>query len=205
LSNDREVGLPTALVFPVKTGYRLSMRNFILSALMLASALSAPGFAAPAQPGAPIKTGLWQIQTEREANGQKLPDASDRMKDMSPERRARFEAMLKQRGVAAGGAGGTQVCYTREMLERSPWADQQGGCKVSFSHRDASSWKWHATCQQFATESDGEVVFQSRESYTVKVDSVSKMGGKVRNSRITMTAKWVSADCGAVKPLVPTP
>ena len=110
-------GLSTALVFPVKTGYRLSMRYFILGALTIASALSAPGLAAPAQLAAPIKTGLWQIQTEREANGQKLPDASDRMKDMSPERRARFEAMLKQRGVAAGAAGGTQVCYTRELLE----------------------------------------------------------------------------------------
>ncbi len=181
------------------------MRCFALSALMFASALSTPGFAAPAQPAAPIKTGLWQVQSEREMNGQKMPDASERMKNMSPEKRAQFEAMMKQRGVAAGAAGAVQVCYTREMLERTPWADQQTGCKVSFSHRDATSWKWHATCQQFATESDGEVVFQSRESYTVKVASVSKMGGKVRNSRTTMTGKWLSADCGAVKPLEPTP
>ena len=197
--------LATTLVFPVKPLYRLSMRQFAFSALIVAFALSAPGVAAPAQPAAPIKTGLWQVQSEHEMNGQKMPDANDRMKNMSPEKRARFEAMMKQRGVATGGAGGVQVCYTREMLERSPWAEQQTGCKVSFSHRDATSWKWHASCQQFASESDGEVVFQGRESYTVKVASVSKMGGKVRNSRITMTGKWLSADCGAVKPLDPTP
>jgi hypothetical protein len=181
------------------------MRLFALSALMVALVLSASGLAAPARPAAPIKTGLWQIQTEREVNGQKMPDASERMKNMPPEKRAQFEAMMKQRGVSMDGAGGGQVCYTREALERSPWAEQQSSCKVSFSHRDATSWKWHSICQQFASESDGEVAFQSRESYTVKVVSVSKMGGKTSNSRITMTGKWLSADCGSVKPMVPTP
>ena len=179
------------------------MRYFSLLPLMTVFALFALGFAAPAPPVAPIKTGLWQVHSEREMNGQKMPDASEHMKSMSPEKRAQFEAMMKQRGLATGGDGGVQVCYTRDMLERSPWADQQTGCKVSFSHRDAALWRWHTSCQQFASESDGEVAFQNRESYTVKVTSVSKMGGKARNSRITMTGKWLSADCGAVKPLTP--
>jgi hypothetical protein len=181
------------------------MRLFVLGGLTIALALSASGLAAPAQPAPPIKTGLWQIQTEREVNGQKMPDASERMKNMPPEKRAQVEAMMKQRGMAMDGTGGSQVCYTREALERSPWAEQHTSCKVSFSHRDAASWKWHSTCQQFASESDGEIVFKSRESYTVKVASVSKMGGKVSNSRITMTGKWLSADCGSIKPMVPTP
>jgi hypothetical protein len=181
------------------------MRLFALSALMIAVVLSASGLAAPAQPTAPIKTGLWQIHTEREVDGQKMPDASERMKNMPPEKRAQVEAMMKQRGMATDGAGGAQVCYTREALERSPWAEQQSSCKVSFSHRDAASWKWHSSCQQFASESDGEIVFKGRESYTVKIASVSKMSGKVRNSRITMTGKWLSADCGSIKPLGTTP
>ena len=181
------------------------MRRPALCPLMATFAFSSLVVAAPAKTAPPIKPGLWQVHSEREVDGQKAPDASARMKNMSPERRAQVEAMMKQHGVAADGAGGGQVCYTSETLGRSPWADQQTNCQVAFSRRDATSWKWHSSCPEFAAEGDGEATFPDREHYTVKVTSVSKMGGKVRNSRITMTGKWLGADCGAVKPLAPTP
>ena len=148
----------------------------------------------------PIKPGLWQVQMEREVNGQKMPDMSERLKNMPPEKRAQFEAMMKQHGVGIGG-GPNQVCYTRELLEHSPWADIQTDCKPTFSSRSSSSWKWHTSCPKSGYEADGEAVFINSENYTVKSTSVSKIGDKVRNSSATMTGKWVSADCGDVKPL----
>jgi len=151
-------------------------------------------------PTPPIKPGLWQVQMEREVNGQKMPDMSERLKNMPPEKRAQFEAMMKQHGVGMGG-GPNQVCYTRELLEHSPWADIQTDCKPTFSSRTSSSWKWHTSCPKSGYEADGEAVFINSENYTVKSTSVSKMGDKVRNSSATMTGKWVSADCGDVKPL----
>ncbi len=151
-------------------------------------------------PKPPIKPGLWQIQMEREVNGQKQPDMSERLKNMPPEKRAQFEAMMKQHGLGTGGAS-NQVCYTAEMLEHSPWADMQMDCKPVFSSRSSSSWKWHTSCPKAGIEADGEAIFINSENYTVKSTSVSKMGDKVRNSSATMTGKWVSADCGDVKPL----
>ena len=44
-------------------------------------------------PTPPIKPGLWQVQMEREVNGQKMPDMSERLKNMPPEKRAQFEAI----------------------------------------------------------------------------------------------------------------
>lgn len=129
-----------------------------------------------------------------------MPGMSERMKNMSPEKRAQFEAMMKQHGVATGGAG-SQVCYTRESLEHSPWADVQTDCKPTFTSRTSSAWKWHTSCPKVGLESDGEAIFTNSENYTVKVASVSKFSGKARNSTTTMTGKWVSADCGDVKPL----
>ena len=151
-------------------------------------------------PKPPIKPGLWQVQMEREVNGQKMPDMSERLKNMPPEKRAQFEAMMKQHGVGMGG-GSNQVCYTQETLEHSPWADMQTDCKPTFSSRTSSSWKWHTSCPKLGIESDGEAIFINPENYTVKSTSVSKMGDKVRNSTASMTGKWVSADCGDVKPL----
>ena len=160
-------------------------------------------FAVQAQttiPKPPIKPGLWQVQMEREVNGQKMPDMSERLKNMPPEKRAQFEAMMRQHGVGMGGAA-NQVCYTAEMLEHSPWADMQMDCKPTFSSRTSSSWKWHTSCPKLGIEADGEAIFINSENYTVKSTSVSKMGDKVRNSTANMTGKWVSADCGDVKPL----
>src|SRR5713226_6517909 len=110
----------------------------LIAALAVASA-ALPAQAQTAAPPPPIKPGLWQVQIDREVNGQKMPDASERLKNMSPEKRAQFEAMMKQHGVGMGGAS-NQVCYTREMLEHSPWADIQTDCKPTFSSRTSSTW-----------------------------------------------------------------
>jgi Protein of unknown function (DUF3617) len=171
-------------------------------ALITAFAITSATLAAQMQttPPPPIKPGLWQVHMDREVNGQKMPDASERMKNMSPEKRAQFEAMMKQHGVGTEGAG-SQVCYTRETLEHSPWADVETDCKATFSTRTSSAWKWHTTCPKSGYESDGEAIFTDPENYTVKSSSVSKMGDKVRNSSTTMTGKWQSSDCGGLKPL----
>jgi hypothetical protein len=177
------------------------MRHAALRPPITALVLAAAALSAQAQTAPPIKPGLWQIHSEREVNGQKMPDASERMKNMSPEKRAQIAAMMKQHGVAAGAAGMGQVCYTRETLERSPWADQETDCKTTFSNRSATSWKWHTSCPKSAYEADGEAVFPDHENYTVQSTSVSKIGEKVRNSHTTITAKWLGSDCGGLKPL----
>ena len=177
------------------------MSRAALRPLVTALAIAAAAVAALSQTAPPIKPGLWQIHTEREVNGQKMPDASERMKTLSPEKRAQIEAMMKQHGIAAGAGGVGQVCYTRESLERSPWAEHESDCKTSFSSHSGSAWKWHTTCPGSSYEGDSEAIFSDHENYTIKSTSVMKMGDKVRNSRSTITGKWLSADCGGLKPL----
>jgi hypothetical protein len=78
-------------------------------------------------------------------------------------------------------------------------------CKATFSDRSAASWKWHTSCPTSGYEADGEAIFIDHENYTVKSTSVSKIGGQVRNSQTTITAKWLGADCGGLAPLDPKP
>ena len=180
------------------------MRYVILRSL-IAIAIAAAAFRVQAQTAPPIKPGLWQIHSEREVNGQKMPDASERMKNLSPEKRAQIEAIMKQHGVTSGAGGMGQVCYTRETLARSPWAGVETDCKAAFSDRSASLWKWHTSCPKSGYEADGEAIFPDHENYTVKSTSVSKIGDQVRNFRTTITAKWLGADCGGLAPLDPKP
>ncbi len=183
------------------------MDDVRLRSVMAAIAIAFASLGAQAQtkpPVPPIKPGLWQVHIEREVNGQKAPDMSDRMKNMSPEKRAQIEAMMKQHGVAMGGAG-NQVCYTREALEHSPWAEAQTDCKPTFTTRTSSNWKWHTTCPKSGYEADGEAIFNDSENYTVKSTSVSKIGDTDRKSSTIITAKWQGADCGSLKPVDPNP
>ena len=155
-----------------------------------------------AQTALPIKAGLWQIHIDREVNGQKAPDMSEKMKNMDPETRARVEAMMKQRGIDMGASGGpNKVCYSKEMIQRGRWADQETECKTDFSSQSASSWKWHSSCPKLGSESDGEATFSGSENYVVKTSSVTKLGGTPRTSHMTITGKWMSSDCGDLKPM----
>jgi hypothetical protein len=173
--------------------------------LVVASAILTASFGTQAQTVAPIKPGLWQVHIDREVDGQKAPDPSDHLKNMTPEKRAQVEAMMKQHGIAMASPGMNQVCYTAESLERAEWANQESGCKTDFTSRTATSWKWHSTCPKYSYVGDGEAIFSDRENYTVKSTSVSKISDKARNSRMTITGKWLGADCGDLKPLNPKP
>ena len=174
--------------------------------MTLAALLSATVPAAQAQTAPPIKPGLWQVQGEREVNGQKAPDPMEQMKNLPPAARQQMEAMMKQRGVDMGQGGGLQkICHSRESLDQGRWKNDGERCKTDITSRSAVAWKWRSVCTQPDAEMDGEAVFTNPENYTVKTLMTSQRGGKPQTMRMTITAKWVGADCGDLKPVQAQP
>ncbi len=178
------------------------MKTNLRSSIYLCT-LALGTFAAHAQT-APVKPGLWQVHIERETNGQKAPDMSERLKNMPPARRAQVEAMMKQRGMDASG-NIAKVCQTREMLDSKHFANPIPDCKTTYSTRTNASWKSHTSCSQSHLESDSEIIFANPENYIVKTTSTTQSGGQTQTSHMTSTGKWLSADCGDIKPLSTTP
>jgi Protein of unknown function (DUF3617) len=177
------------------------MNHGISRSLLIAFAFAVTGLCAQAQTKLPIKQGLWQTRIEREVNGQKPPDMSERMKNMSPEARAHAEAVMKEHGIDPGADGVRKMCYNQEMIEQGRLAEEQSNCKTNFSSRSTTSWKWHTSCPQLNYEGDGEAVFSDSENYVIKSSGVMTIAGKTRTSQSTTTSKWLSADCGDLKPL----
>jgi hypothetical protein len=179
---------------------------FMATKLRISLSIRALVFATFAARGqtAPLKPGLWEVHVDRETNGQKAPDMSERLKNMPPDRRAQIEAMMKQRGVDAGG-NVSKVCQTRESLDSKKFVNPVADCKTAYSTRTNSTWKSHTSCPQNHLESDAETTFTDPENYTTKITSVSQSGGKTSTSHITQTGKWLSADCGDIKPLSANP
>lgn len=149
---------------------------------------------------APLKPGLWQVQIDRETDGQKAPDMAERMKNMPPERRAQMEAMLKKRGMSAAG-NVMKVCQTREMMDSNHFVNPVPNCKITYTTRTDKAWKSHTSCPQMHLESDVDIVFLNPENYIVKTVSAVQSDGQTRTSHMTNTGKWLSADCGDIKPI----
>jgi hypothetical protein len=159
---------------------------------------------AQAQTAPPIKPGLWQVTPQPTADGQPGPGAH--LKNMPPEVRKQVEASMKARGVDMGGSDGSmKICHTRESLDQGQWQGQQGSCKTAFKTRSASTWAWHSTCAQPPMEIDGEANFTNTENYAVKTSTTMTLNGQKRTSQNVLSAKWLGANCGGLKPMVPPP
>lgn len=183
------------------------MRTIILGSLTIVCVVVCAQGVARAQTAPPIKPGLWQVRSEREVDGQKsqMPDMSEGLKSLPPEARKQIEAMMKQRGVDVGGGGDMKICLSRDSLDPGQWESHQGSCKTDYSSRSGSTWKWHTSCQEPASETDGEARFTGPESYTVKTATTMTVQGETRTTRMTLNSKWLGADCGDLKPITPRP
>jgi hypothetical protein len=148
----------------------------------------------------PLAPGLWEVHFERTVDGQKAPDLGERLKNMPPERRQQMEAALKARGMDVS-ADGAKVCHTAATLNVKNFVDRMKDCKTTFSQSSGPIWKAHTSCPSMHMESDTEVKFDGKKSYSSRTSSVSERDGKTRKSQIVTNGKWLSADCGDVKPL----
>ena len=113
----------------------------------------------------------------------------------------------KQTGVAIqpGGAGGmrVQVCMTKEMVERDQIPAQGGQCKTQVSPRSGNTMKFSYACTQPPSSGEGVMTFNGDTGYTMKMNTTTTVKGKPEKMTMDASGKWLSADCGNIKPITP--
>ena len=182
---------------------RISIR---LAALCLLSCLAIVAVAALPVP--PVKPGLWETRMSGlDANGNAMPlPEQAALSRMPPEMRARMAETMKARGLSMPDeSGATKSCFTKETFESGRWQQMasENGCTTNYSTLSSSTWKWHSSCTALKSESDGEAVFKSAESYSTKVTTTATVLGKTNTSTRIVQAKWLGANCGDIKPFTP--
>jgi len=180
-----------------------------LAALSVLSCVDLAAGAAGPLPVPPVKPGLWEAKVSRlDVNGREIPPPEQAaLSRLPPEARAKMAEAMLARGVSLPDANGAiKVCLTKEMFESGRWQQvaEDSGCTTNYSTLSGSTWKWHSSCPALKSESDGETVFNSAESYRSKMTTTSTVAGKTDTSTRILQAKWLGADCGAIKPF-PTP
>lgn len=164
-------------------------------------------FAVGAAAAQNLKPGLWEIQQKAGGNSQMEQAAAQMQKEMAnlpPEQRKQMEAMMARHGVqmstAPGGGMSTRVCLTREMVERDEIPSNQGDCKMTRRQRSGNTLSMAFTCSKPPSSGESEVVFQGPEAYTMKTTATTTVEGKPERVTIEGTGKWLSADCGNLRP-----
>jgi hypothetical protein len=178
------------------------MKN--LHQVLITAALAGGAVCATAQS---MKPGLWEVSNKMTGGsgeaGKTLTEAQKQLAAMPADQRKMMEDMMAQQGVGmgAGGAMATKVCMTREMVERNEVATQQGDCKQTSSPRSGNSMKFSFVCTRPPSSGDGQITFVSPEAYTMKMTLTTTANGKAERMNMDASARFVSAECGNIKPL----
>jgi hypothetical protein len=176
--------------------------------IVLACACAALGAALPAA-AQTMKPGLWTLSNKMTSNdpalGQAMSAMQEHMANMSPEQRQQMQSMMQQHGVqldiGAGGALQTKICMTREMAERKEFPVQQGDCRQTFTQQSPTRGHIAFTCTKPRVSGEGDVTADNDKSYRAQMKIRSEEEGRNRVVDMDVTGKWLSADCGNIRPV----
>lgn len=154
-----------------------------------------------------MKPGLWEINNKMQMDGkmgQEMARAQQEMANMPPEQRKMMQDMMAKQGVTMGKQGpgniGMKVCMTKEMVERNEMPSQKDGCKQTTSPRSGKTMKISFTCTNPPSSGEGQITFVSPEAYTMNMTMNTVAEGRPQKMNMDASGKWLSADCGAIKP-----
>lgn len=170
--------------------------------LRLGLLLALPG--ALAQP-APIAPGLWEnTPGPTLIDGKPMPvmaDLSAQLAKLPPEMRKQMQQQMNAQGVDLG-SGKVRVCISAEMLKQDRWQQPREGCQMEVTQRSGSEWRWKGRCTQPPGEMEGVTRFQGERAHTSQVRITTQRQGKTQVMTTEGSARWLGADCGALKPAV---
>ncbi len=167
---------------------------------------------APSVGAQTLQPGLWEITQKMQSSSgqmeQQMAEMNRQLAAMPPEQRKMMEAMMAQNGVGmASGAGGAlaiRMCFTKEMVERNELPAQEGDCKTTVSPRTGNTMKMRFVCTKPPSNGEGEMTFVSAQAYTSRMTVNTTANGKAEKVTMNSAGKWLSANCGSVKPIPQT-
>jgi hypothetical protein len=143
-----------------------------------------------------LKPGLWETTTVSERSGMPAipPDA---LAKMPPEQRARVEAMTSGKPTTTT----TQSCRIDKDLH--PFTnDNNKSCTQTIVTSTSTKQEAKMECNMKGNSGTGTVTVEAKDSEHVNGLVIMHMGanGRTMDMKVTITAKWLGASCGDVKP-----
>jgi len=155
-----------------------------------------------------IKPGLWEMSTRMGGGSgdmEKLMAESQKHMDaMPPEQRKKIAEMMAKQGISMGAPGSgmsVKICMTKDMIERNEVTRQEGNCKQTGTQKTGNTMTFSVACTNPPSTGEGQVIFSSPEAYTSKMTIHTTRQGKPETMKMESSGKFLSTDCGAIKPM----
>lgn len=150
-----------------------------------------------------ILPGLWEHSYSMKTESGMVEGAMSQLANLAPEQKAMMEQMMAAQGISLGPSGNTiRVCISKEDAERGEVPQMDSDCTQKILHRSANTIKVGFSCTSDPpTRGEGEITFISPKAYTGKAVVQTTVQGVAEQMNIEQKGKWLSADCGNVKPL----
>lgn len=152
--------------------------------------------------------GLWETQMQMKSSNAEVNAGMARMQEqlakMPPDQRKMMEAMMAKQGVSVGTggkAGSFRFCLGKEQAERGETpADAEGRCKRTSVEHSGKTTRFAFTCTNPPGSGSGTITRVSDKAYTMQMNLQNDNKGKPETLEMQHDARWVAADCGALKP-----
>lgn len=175
--------------------------------LRLSLALAAALVAAGAHAQVHLRPGLWEETVTSKTDNAQANAAAEQMKQrlasMTPEQRAAMEKMMGGRGLPGSGApGAMRVCITKEQVERGMTPEGNGHCTRSNVVRSGNVTHFDFSCTTGHSTSTGHGAFTEMgdSAFAVSTTSDTVSPKMTMHIQSEVAGKFISSDCGAVKP-----
>lgn len=177
------------------------MKSALTAAILLGACLTAPLQAQTYE----MRPGLWEHSFTLKSQSGKLERAmaemQQQMANLPPEQRKMMERMMAAQGVQLGSGDSLRVCISKEQAARAMVPQQHGNCRQEILERRGNTIKYRLQCTGDTTASgEGEVTFTSPTAYSGKSTFNTTVQGRDERMTMEQSGKWLSDDCGELKP-----
>lgn len=178
-----------------------------------------------------MKPGLWEhtfkltegsmgaiTGVQQEQAGQAVEEMKRQMANLPPEQRKMMEDMMAKQGIKISDKGiempsqnlqiskdGTtvKVCVTQAQIDTGD-LPQPENCEQNIIQISANIFKTTFVCKgEHPVRGEGQIAFQGDKAYTGTTKVVTEVNKEMKTIEGIQSGKWLSSDCGSVKPLPP--
>lgn len=161
--------------------------------------------AATAAPPLDMKPGLWEhsfsMSSESGVLETAMAEVQKQLELLPAAQRQMMERMLESQGISLRAGGSTiRICLTPELIARGE-LPQQEGCQQEIVEQSSTKLRVRFACTTNPpARGEGEIVLHSDTHYSGKATLDTQIAGVAERMQIQQGGKWLSADCGDVKP-----
>lgn len=150
--------------------------------------------------------GLWEHTYTVKTQSGELEEAMAQMQQqlaaLPPEQRKMVEQMMAAQGLGLGETANTvKMCITQGEIDQGV-LPQQEGCTQTIIKQTPNRLSVKFSCIDPPASGEGEVHFQGPKQYSGNHKMITQTeDGKPETIEMTQRGRWLSADCGNIRPI----